>query len=192
MPASPEFLRVAAEVREQKIVAETDAEELGGADGHVAVAAEVAVNLKGIKHGGAGERQRRGVPDASGPDGVDDGGAVVRHDRLFEEPPKNLPQPVGRERGIKNTFLRELREQTARATDGAGEELREETDKGEMPQGTFFRGNASEKNIRAVADRLERIERDADRQREVQQQPAVDSAEKGFRKRADEEVVIFE
>ena len=52
MPAAPELGNVAAEIGVGEVAAQADSEELGGTDGDIAVACEVAVNLESEEDSG--------------------------------------------------------------------------------------------------------------------------------------------
>ena len=64
VPAAPELGDVAAEVGHVEVAPQADTEEFGAADGDVAIAGEVAVDLEGKEDGGKDERgaaELRGV-----------------------------------------------------------------------------------------------------------------------------------
>lgn len=85
-----------------------------------------------------------------------------------------------------------MRQQVRGSFDGAGHELREEGDEGEEGDDVACRGEFFAVDVDRVAQGLEGVERDADRQDDPQQEAvAVGDAEQ-LGERRHEEVVIFE
>lgn len=191
VPAAPEFGDVAREIGVVEIAHEAEPEQPRDADGDVRVAREIAVDLEREGHGADDEGSSRKVfvvvEDAVGEDG-----AVVRHDDLLEESPQRLPQSVYGLRRVERPRPQELRQQVRGPFDGAGHQLREEGDEGEESDDVACRGELFAVNVDRVAQGLERVERDADRQDDPQQETVVVGDAEQFGERCREEVVILE
>ena len=92
VPAPPKLRDVAGEVRRLEVRHELDAKEFGGADGDVAVAGEIPVDLKGKIHGTEHERGP-GVFGVVGENVIGINGAGIGDHHLLEHPPQDQPQP---------------------------------------------------------------------------------------------------
>lgn len=105
-----------------------------------------------------------------------------------------MPAAVDGLRIVECPALMELRKQAGGPLDGAGHQLREETDVGEKCRDVAARLDVPAVHVDAVAQGLERIETDAHRQQDVERGPVgleTDAAEQQgqiFRKK----VVVFE
>ena len=86
VPSSPEFRDVAGEVGRFEVGHELDAKEFGGADGDVAVAGEIAVDLEG-KVDGSKHEGGTSVLGVVRENVVGIDGTRVGHHHLLEHPP---------------------------------------------------------------------------------------------------------
>lgn len=94
---------------------------------------------------------------------------------------------VSNVRGLRNCGSRFV----ARSM-GPGHQLRKERDEGEESDDVACRGELFAVNVDRVAQGLERVERDADRQDDPQQETVVVGDAEQFGERCREEVVILE
>ena len=194
MPAPPELARVGGLVRRVEVLREVVAQQVGDADRHVRVAAEVEVELEGVAQGGrppAEEVEVGGVAEEL----VD----VRQHDVGDEQ---LLGHAAGDEEQAER---RQTRRQAARpalevalhvapAQDGAGDGAREEGDEGGVAQEAARGGHVAAVDVDHVAHGAERVERDAQRQQhverrqvEVQAHPRAEAVE-----RVEEEAAVLE
>ena len=191
MPAAPELGNVAAEVRIAEVAHQTYAEQLGGADGDVGIAGEVAVDLDGEEDGGQGQGAAA-VVGVILEHRVDEQGTAVGHGNFLEQSPQYLAQAVHRRVIVEAAGVRELREQVGGPLDGSGHQLREETHEGEKPDDVAGGLKFSAIHVDAVAQRLEGVETDAHRQDKVKQKAVGVAVEKQAGKGLGEEIVVFE
>ena len=189
MPTPPELRYVAAEIRYVEVAHESDTEQLGDAYGYVGVAGEVAINLNGEQHGCEEECAAR-VGGIISKYGIHVGGAVVRHDNLFEQSPKDLAHAVHRLRVVEMPLSEELRQEIGGAFDRSGNELgkeRQECGKGnEVMRGLYL----PTVHIYGIGQGLESVETDTHRENHVQEQ-AIGLAAKEFCKGTDKEIVVL-
>ena len=89
---------------------------------------------------------------------------VIGDDHLLEEPPQHLPQPVDRVVPVEAPPLFELDEQVRRLLDRPGDHMGEEGDEAEILHGVIDGAYAAAVDVDGVAQRLERVERDANRE----------------------------
>ena len=157
VPATPELGDVAAEIGHVEIAAQADAEEFGTADGDVAVAGEVAVDLDGEKEGS--QQQRRAVePVGMIEDDVDIDGATVGYHHLFEEAPQHLPETVDGGGIIELARLFELGQQAGGTFDRTSHQLGEETDVSKEGDDVAGRLHVATVHVDAVAESLKGVE----------------------------------
>jgi len=167
VPAAPEFGDRLREVRVVKVACQINAEHLGGADGDVAVAAEVAVDL----HGEQDDRKRdfkAGVLLQIVENLIDEDRDPVGDDELQEQSPDHHDKSAPRAQIVEGLRVLQLRQKIFRALDGARDELREEGDKERLAEKITLRRDAAAIDVRRVAERLERVKRDADRQNDIE------------------------
>lgn len=191
VPSTPEFGDIAAEVGNVEVSLQADAEEFGGADGDVAIAGEIAVNLEGEEDGR--EQQRAAVlvlPAAEHLVYVER--AVVCDDYFLEQAPEHLAAAVHRRVVVEFARALELGQQVCGAFDGTGNELREEADEGEEGDGVACGGKFGAIDVYGVAQGLEGVEADADRQDDVQENPVRIAAKEGPGEGCREEIVVLE
>src|SRR3989344_12856 len=140
-----------------------------GTDGDIRVPRKIPVQLerekiRGHEHRRAGRRCRGSVC------GIDQKTQTVRDHDLLHEPGRDAIQPRLDVAGVPPLLLMQLRNDARRPEDGPGDEMREECDeRRETPQ-IRFRGERAAIDIDHVRDRLERIERNADRERDVDEE----------------------
>ena len=173
---------------------EADAEEIAEADGHIAVAGKIEINLVGVAED-AEPCAKSGKMRGLFPGGIDDGGDGVGEEDFFhhadgEEGPADV-EPAG---AVVVVEIIEIGFHLAKADDGAGYELRKERDvTGEFPE--IARGSDDAAvGVNHIADGVEGIKGNADGKNDVERgrvdgnvEPRRDLGEAG-----DCEVEIFE
>ena len=193
VPAPPEVLQAQGDVRRVEVRREADAEEQRDADGDVGVAAEVGVDLERVAVDGE-EDLERAVVAGRGEDLVHDGaGEEARHHHLLEQARHDQPEGAGRLDAPGVGALAQLGQELGGPHDRAGHEVREEREvDGEVEQPDRFQ--VVPVGVDHVAHRLEREERDADGQDDLQQRRRDLDAElvEPVGHRVDEEVVVLE
>ena len=189
MPTPPKLRYVATEIRNVKVAHQFDTEQLGRAYGYVGVAREVAVNLYGEQHGCEQECAAR-VGGIISKYGVHVGGAVVRHDNLFEESPEDLAHAVHGLRVVEMPPLQELRQEVRGTLDRSRHELGKERQECGKRNEVVRRLYLPPINIYGIGQGLEGVETDTHRQHQVQEQ-AVGLAAKEFGKGTDKEIVVL-
>ena len=190
VPATPELGDVAAEIGHVEIASQVDAEEFGTADGDVAVAGEVAVDLDGEKEGS--QQQRRAVePVGMVEDNVDIDGATVGYHHLLEKTPQHLPETVDSGGVIKPARPFELGQQAGGTFDRTSHELGEETDVSKEGDDVAGGLHVAPVHVDAVAEGLEGVERDAHGQNQMQEDAVGVAAKESVGKGLGEEVVVF-
>ena len=193
VPAPPKLRDVAGEVRRLEVGHELDAKELGGADGDVAVAGEIPVDLKGKIHGTEHEGGP-GVFGVVGKDVIGINGAGIRHHHLLEHPPQDQPQAGDALLVFEDAFVFNLRQEPRSPLNRPGDELREEAHKRREIDEAARRLQVPAVNVNGIGEGLKRIEADAHRQdhlerrnvhRHARRSPRIDPA-------VDEEVAVLE
>ena len=154
------------EVREQEIDVQLDAHQLRDPARDVRVAGEVAVDLKreridGDEHVEAAGR-RRGTEHRR-----HQIRQVVGDEHLLERAPGDEPEPFDNLLARDAPRPLDLRQQLARAQDRPGDQVRKERDEQREVEKPRCRRDLSAIHVDHVADRHERVERDADRQQHV-------------------------
>ena len=190
VPTTPELGNVAAEIRHVEVPHQPDAEQLGRADGNVAVAREVAVNLEGEEDGGK-EQRASGLLRVGRKHLVDIDSTIVGHHDILEQAPQYLSHAINSGVVVELALLEELRQEVGRPFDGSGHQLREERDEGEEGDDVLRRLNLATIHVDAVTEGLESVERDAYGKYHLQQQPVRGDVEQ-LRELGDEEVVVLE
>src|SRR5690606_72703 len=138
----------------------------GAANGDIGVAAEVAVDLEG--EGKRSHDQRKSFMSFRvAVNCLNEAAEAVGDDHFLEEAPRHELQPVHHHRIVEPVLLVELGQEIAGALNRSGDQLRKETQIGAEDTEVPFGLNLSVVDIDEVAGKLERIERDADRQDEV-------------------------
>ena len=99
---------------------------------------------------------------------VGDDGRIVRDDKLVEEPPGEEQESVPDLIRLEASAPLDLREEAARAFDGSGDELRKKGDIQRVVGDIPARFDPSAVYVDRVAKGLKRIERDADREHDVE------------------------
>ena len=173
MPSPPEILGIGGLVRGVEILGQVEPHEHRHSDGDVGIARKVGIHLQGIPEYGAqvlepGEKQ--GV--VKYPVDEIDGDVVAQNyllDQSVEYPengnaellPSQVPRPV------------HLRDELARANDGSCDQLGKETDEEAEIQDVAYRLELAPVHVHGVTDDLEGEERNAHRQHDAVDTPAV-------------------
>ena len=138
------------------------------ADGHIGIAGEIVIDLHGVEQR-AHPRERRGnVLHRETEDLVRPGGKRVREDHLFGKPVQKAPDAVG-------DLIDRLCATPQRclhvgvAHDRSRDELREKADVQRERKPVLLRFDLAAIQVNHIAQRLERIEADAERKRNVTQ-----------------------
>ena len=189
VPAAPELGDVAAEVRHIEVALQRDAEQLGRADCDVRIAREVAVDLERERHA-AQQEHHAALVLVSVKDEVGKRGAIVGHDELLEQAPQHLPHSVGRLLIPERARALKLRQEVRGPLDGAGHQLREETDVGGKLDQVARGPQLAAIDVDGIRQRLKRIERDTHRENQPQHDAAQVDAQQ-FAQLRGEEVVVF-
>ena len=166
VPAVPEVPHRGREERLAKVLHQRHAHDLRRADGDVGVAAEVAVDLEREQHA----RERHGAAGLSGGSiehGIHEERQPVGDDHLDEQAPRHAREPCADALSVKALVGAQLPEQRAGALDGAGDELREERDEQRVAEKIRLRVDVAAVDVDGVAQRLKRVERDADGQEQA-------------------------
>ena len=170
MPTAPELGDGPREIGEVEVLLEADAKETGTADGDVAIAGEIAVDLEREEDAKSQEREATQLMVFS-PKGIDDAGAVVGDDELLEESPEDLAHAIDGTGIVELALALELGQQIRGALDGTCHELGEETDIGEELDDIVCGTYLTAIDIDGIAECLERVETDAYGQDEVERHP---------------------
>ena len=127
MPPPPELRDRQGNIRVVEVFEEVEAEHLAEADGHVAVAGEVEIDLQRVGDGGQPVHERAVI---GGVAAVDDGGHLrdlIGQQQLFGQTHDKAAEAL-REIVHSNAARSNLLLNGLIAHDGAGDELREEAD----------------------------------------------------------------
>ena len=191
MPATPELGDIPAEIREAEVPHRLESEQLSNADGHVRVTREIAIDLESEENGR--QQQRTAALRLVGrEDAVHVHRAVIGNHHLLEQAPQNLAHAVHAHLILEGPGPGQLRQQIRRPLDRAGQQLREETHVCEILDDVPCRLQLSTIHVDTVAQRLERVEADADGKDRLEKQTVRLPAEERIRKGGDEEIVILE
>ena len=161
MPAPPEIAGAGGFVGAVEILRQLDAEKASQADGHVAIAAEVEIDLqREAEEGEPGGHHAHmdGVADER----MDEGGDAVADQNFFGEADGeeiDAVFPARADAGLRDAG--ELRDELVVAGEGAGDEVREEgNEAGEAPEIALGFGGAAI-DVDDVGNGLEGVKRDA-------------------------------
>ena len=192
VPTPPELCDIAGEVGRLEVGHELDAKEFGGADGDVAVAGEVTVDLEG-KIDGAEHEGGPGVLGVVCEDVVGVDGAGVRHHHLLEHPPQDEPQAGDALLVGELALVLDLGQKPRGTLDGPGNELREETHERRKIDEAAGGFQGATVNVNGVRKRLEGVEADAHGQDDLQRRSVHGDAHRRPRidPTFDEEVGVF-
>ena len=170
VPAAPEIADARREVRRVEVLHQVEAEDLRRADRDHRVAAEVAVDLQRKR-----QRRQQQRHAAEGrvvvPDGVHEDRSPVGDDHLQEESPDHQDGALGHAFRVPQLLFVSvlyLGQQVFRTLDGSRHELREERHEQRVAQQVLLRLRVAAVHVDDVAQRLERVERDADGQQQVE------------------------
>ena len=193
VPAPPEVGDGFGAVRSVEIFREDEAEHEAESDRHVGVAAEVEVDLERVaRHAdpcferAARERVECGVGDLS---------ARVREEDFFCQPHEE-ERGAAREFFTRERALAELFGEEGELQDRSGDEVREHRDEAGEINEVGHRLRVAAIHVNDVAERLKRVEADAERQHDAQrgiplQMAEAERAEERI-ERIEAEVEVFE
>ena len=185
VPPPPELRDRQGDIRVVEVFEEVEAEHPAEADGHVAVAGEVEIDLQRVGDGGQPVHERAVI---GGVAAVDDGGHLrdlIGQQQLFGQTHDKAPEAL-REIVHGHLALPDLLLDGLIAHDGAGDELREEADVHQQVEKVALQGNLAAVEVDDIRQDLKRVKADADRQRDA----GVRQAEK--RERPEQEAEVFE
>ena len=168
MPTAPELCHIQRLIREIEVLFQLEAHHGSQTDTHIAVAGEVAVYLQGIA-----EDAHEVLETAVGRRVVEYPvvvlGDVVGDEGFLQQAHDDEPQAAIHQFLVFAGFCFQLRYQDLSPCDGACHEEREERQIETVFQQTRLHRELPLIDINAVADGLERVERDADGQEDIQQ-----------------------
>ena len=191
VPSSPELGNVPAEIRIPEVLRESDSEELRSTDSHIGVAGEVSVYLERVQDGGK-EKRASCLRRVAGPYLVHIHGAVVRDHDFLEKAPEHLSQAVNSLYIFKDSLLPVLRQKVCGTADWSCKQLWEEADEGRELDDILCRLKFASVNIYRVAEGLEGVEADSDREDDVQKEFVSAQARDEGGEGTCEEVVVLE
>ena len=183
MPAPPEVRHGAGKIRIVEILREREAEHPPEADGHVAVARKVKINLQQITHGPEPRTEHRCVPGG--------GHQLAQHigkQDLFAQTDGKAPRACTDVLEAEAPRV-QLGLDIGIADDRPGDELREQADERGERREVPLRPDVPAVDVDGVAHGLERIKADAKRQAHACQRQG--KAEQAVHRRQ-EEVGVFE
>ena len=191
VPSMPELGDAGGQVRSPEIGGQMIAQDPGGPDGHVGVTREIAIDLQAV-----GQHRQPRRDRAEGPRVVED---VIHEERdvvgdedLLEQADRELPETEKSVVPVQSDVGLQLGQEDGGTDDGPGYELREEShEQGkieEVPAGL----QPAAIDIDRVAERLERVERDADRQNDPEGAGVETQRAEENLQRLDEEVEVLE
>ena len=166
MPAPPEIGDGASCIWQAEVFGIFEAEHPAHADGHIAVAGEVKVDLK-HEHQNAEPHPERGLRGKRAVKDLGRGAArVIGEQDLLAETDAEAVQAIENALGI-HAAIRQLRLHIAVADDGARDELREQRDIQQKPRERALHADRAALYIHNIRKDLEGIERNADGQRDL-------------------------
>ena len=172
MPAPPEIAQGDRKVRPFEVRRERNAHLLRDAGDQIDAAGKVAVLLQGIQQH-AQHRHRAAVcPRLRAEDGVHRRQRAVRDDHLLEQAPNHQQKAALQVVPVKGMALPKLRRELIVAPDRSLDELREERDEQRESCRILLRRVLAAVHVDQVAHRLERVERNAQRQQKPQRRCA--------------------
>ena len=167
MPAPPEIGDAAAQIRIAEILREAEAQHPAEADGHVGIAAEVKIELQRVPDQPQPRGQHRQRSKIA-PDPRDQPRQRVGQQRLFRQPDGEAEATI-RHVLYAGRALRQCRLQLMIRHDRAHDQLREQGQIQPQAQEVFLRGRLLPVDVDEIADRVEGIERHAERQMQLRQ-----------------------
>lgn len=190
VPTAPEFGDVATEIGYVEIATQLKTKEFGTAYGTIAIAREIAVDLDSKEEGSQPKRGGAGLSEIV-PNRVDIPTTTVGDDHFLEESPEDLPDPVEGLRRTKTASRLELRQEIGSTLDRPRDELGEKAYKSQKFDEVACGGNLMPVDIDGIAQRLEGIETDADREYEMEQEAVGNEKREPFGQRRKEEIVVL-
>ena len=167
VPAAPEIAEGDREVRLAEVGSHLDAEQPSKAEHHVDTAREVRVLVNRIHQDSHDDNRSRHAGIDVVQDGIDGLQQHVRNGTFLHEAITDLEQGAARVRGIKRMPLVKLMRQCVETVDGTLYELREERDEQQVLREVSLGVVLAVVRVDDVADRLERVKRDAERQQDA-------------------------
>ena len=163
MPALPELLDAAGEIRHVEISRQLIAKAARTADGHVGITGEVAIELYRVTHDG---QQHRSAAELHGVriHRVYENSDIIRDNYLFEKAEQEYLHTLFEIYKGDVPVLTELRQKLPRLHDRSGDELREKRDIKRKLYRASLRLDLPAVDVDNIAERLEGVERNADRQ----------------------------
>ncbi len=137
------------------------------ADGNVRVPREIAINLQGVSDHRRPDRRAR-VHRGMRENRIHERRQPVRYEQLLREAQRDKLQPHVSPRPGRLQRSRHLRQENRSAHDRPGHQFREVGDEHRVLPPAMARFDVSPVHVDRVTHRLERIERDADWQQDVQ------------------------
>ena len=179
MPARPEIADARRQIRRVEVLHQVEAEDLRRADRDHGIAAEVAVDLQ---RKGQRRQQQRHTAECGVivPDCVHEDRRPVGDDHLQEEAPDHQDGAPGHPLRVPQFLfvgVLHLGQQIFRALDGSRHELGEEGHEQRVAQQIALGLRVAAVHVDDVAQRLERVERNADGQQQVQRAGGTDGRE---------------
>ena len=171
MPSPPEIADAGGKVGGVEVFQQADAQQLGKAQGHAGVAAEIQIDLQGVGEGGGDEFHGTAGIDVAEHRVHKDAQPVGQY-QFLEQPPQNGHQPGAQPVDIPDAdFLQrpELGQQGIGPLDGALDELGEEGGKEGIGQKVFLGRLFAAVDVHQVPHQLEAVEGDAHRHDQMEQ-----------------------
>ena len=167
MPALPELLDAAGEIRHVEISRQLIAKAARTADGHVGITGEVTIELYRVPHDG---QQHRSAAELHGVriHRVYENSDIIRDNYLFEKAEQEYLHTLFEIYKGDIPVLTELRQKLPRLHDRSGDELREKRDIKRKLYRASLRLDLPAVDVDNIAERLEGVERNADRQQQLQ------------------------
>lgn len=167
VPPAPKFLDGEGEVGTLEVGHQVDAEQLGAAYGYVGVAGKIAVDLYG-EHDCGDDKHKSHIGVRIVIYLVDYAGKDVGDHQFLEIAPGHQFQAVGRVRVGEGALFLILRQQAVGSADGPGQKLREERHEERIVAEMPFRLALAAVDVDQVTHGLEKIERDARGEQDLQ------------------------
>ena len=179
MPAPPEIGDVRRPVWRVEVLGQAEAEQVAQANCHVAVAGKVEVQLIGIAQQ-AQPRADRGQLRVPREGRIDDGRDRIREEDLLDHADhEKRPADISVGRPVGTVDALDILLDLPEANDGAGDELGKQRDVRREFEEVARRRNHAPVPIDHIGDRMERVERDADREHDIEKRQHRVAAEPG-------------
>ena len=166
VPALPELRDGLAHEGVPEVFLDPEAEQAAEADGDVRIAAEVEIHIQRVGNDGVPGAEHRKPRDVLAEERVDDAPQVVRDDDLFrkadDDAQRTLPHVFQRRCAVVDLVLNR-----AVADDRAGDHVREQGEVEQEFRVVLLHLHGLPVAVENVGDRLERVEADAERQRDL-------------------------